>query len=72
MSSEITIPILLLSVLIGYALGIASGLIPGIHTNNFALMLVALSPMLMDNGIPAICIAVAILANSLSHTFHAV
>ncbi|NYT19824.1 MAG: hypothetical protein GKC08_06005 [Methanosarcinales archaeon] len=61
---------LLLSVLIGYALGIFSGLVPGIHTNNFALMLVALSPMLMDSGIPPIYIAIAILANSLSHTFH--
>ncbi|MEL4305297.1 tripartite tricarboxylate transporter permease [Methanococcoides sp. LMO-2] len=70
MPSDITIPMLLLSVLIGYALGIISGLIPGIHTNNFALMLVALSPMLMDSGIPPAYIAIAILANSLSHTFH--
>ncbi|SES70141.1 putative membrane protein [Methanococcoides vulcani] len=70
MPSDITIPMLLLSVLIGYALGIFSGLIPGIHTNNFALMLVALSPMLMDSGIPPTYIAIAILANSLSHTFH--
>ena len=70
MPSDITIPMLLLSVLIGYVLGIISGLIPGIHTNNFALMLVALSPMLMDSGIPPAYIAVAILANSLSHTFH--
>ncbi|WP_244603668.1 tripartite tricarboxylate transporter permease [Methanococcoides sp. AM1] len=70
MPSDITIPMLLLSVLIGYALGIFSGLVPGIHTNNFALMLVALSPMLMDSGIPPTYIAIAILANSLSHTFH--
>lgn len=70
MPSDITIPMLLLSVLIGYGLGIFSGLIPGIHTNNFALMLVALSPMLMDSGIPPTYIAIAILANSLSHTFH--
>ncbi|MGM0771625.1 MAG: tripartite tricarboxylate transporter permease [Halobacteriota archaeon] len=70
MPSDITIPMLLLSVFIGYALGIVSGLIPGIHTNNFALMLVALSPILMDSGIPPAYIAIAILANSLSHTFH--
>ncbi|KGK97806.1 hypothetical protein LI82_08520 [Methanococcoides methylutens] len=70
MPSDITIPMLLLSVLIGYTLGIFSGLVPGIHTNNFALMLVALSPMLMDSGILPTYIATAILANSLSHTFH--
>ena|GEM_PF-4313222 len=29
--------LLILSVLIGFALGLISGLIPGIHTNNFAL-----------------------------------
>jgi len=34
---------LALSVSIGFVLGLVSGLIPGIHTNNFALILLALS-----------------------------
>ncbi|NOQ48054.1 MAG: hypothetical protein GQ576_02760 [Methanococcoides sp.] len=70
MDIEISVLILLLSVLAGYTLGIFSGLVPGIHTNNFALMLVALSPIFMDWGIPPTYIAVAIVANSLSHSFH--
>ena len=70
MDIEISILMLLLSVLAGYTLGIFSGLVPGIHTNNFALMLVAFSPIFMDWGIPPAYIAVAIVANSLSHSFH--
>lgn len=60
----------LVSVLAGYVLGIISGLVPGIHTNNFALILLAFSPFLSDKGLPVVCIAAMILANSISHTFH--
>lgn len=60
----------LLSIITGYFLGIISGLVPGIHTNNFALILLALSPQLSERGIPVFYVAVIILANSLSHTFH--
>ncbi|MBN2110647.1 MAG: tripartite tricarboxylate transporter permease [Methanosarcinaceae archaeon] len=59
-----------LSVLAGYSLGVFSGLVPGIHTNNFALVLLALSPMLSENGMPVFYVAVIILANSVAHTFH--
>jgi putative membrane protein len=42
--------LLILSILIGFVLGVISGLILGIHTNNFALILLALSPPLSDLG----------------------
>lgn len=60
---------LILSIFIGFALGIVSGLIPGIHTNNFALILLALSPNLSEQGFSSIHIVVIILANSITHTF---
>ncbi len=68
--TDINLWLFLFSVLTGYVLGIISGLIPGIHTNNFALLLLAFSPLLSEKGIPLVYIAAMILANSLSHTFH--
>ncbi|MGP8324076.1 MAG: tripartite tricarboxylate transporter permease [Methanosarcinaceae archaeon] len=70
LTGEISVPLILLSVLAGYFLGIFSGLVPGIHTNNFALLLVALSPMMGEYGIQPLYIAVIILSNSIAHTFH--
>ncbi|PXF58524.1 MAG: hypothetical protein C4B59_13075 [Candidatus Methanogaster sp.] len=61
--------LLILSILIGFALGLISGLIPGIHTNNFALILLALSPTIADIGFSNIHIAAMILANAITHTF---
>ncbi len=61
--------LLILSILIGFALGLISGLIPGIHTNNFALILLALSPAIADLGFSSVHIAAMILANSITHTF---
>ncbi len=59
---------LALSVSIGFVLGLVSGLIPGIHTNNFALILLALSPAISEMGFSNIDIAAIILANSIAHT----
>ena len=70
LTGDISISIILLSVLAGYLLGVFSGLVPGIHTNNFALFLVALSPMMGEYGIQPFYIAVIILSNSIAHTFH--
>ena len=70
LTGDISVPIILLSVLGGYLLGVFSGLVPGIHTNNFALLLVALSPMMGDYGIQPFYIAIIILSNSIAHTFH--
>jgi putative membrane protein len=67
---EISLIVVILSILAGYLLGVFSGLVPGIHTNNFALILLAISPMLSENGISFIYIAIIILSNSISHSFH--
>lgn len=67
---EVSLFLVFFSVLAGYLLGIFSGLLPGIHTNNFALALVALAPFLAENGIAPFYIALIILSNAVSHTFH--
>jgi putative membrane protein len=67
---EVSLVLLFLSVLAGYLLGIISGLLPGIHTNNFALALIAFSPVLAEKGIAPFYIALIVLSNAVSHTFH--
>ncbi len=53
----------------GFALGIISGLTPGLHLNNFAAMLLAVSPQLMSFGLSPFQMASIILAASISQTF---
>lgn len=67
---DISFPLLFFSVLGGYLLGIISGLLPGIHNNNFALLLVALAPTLAEKGLSPFYIAVIIISNSVAQTFH--
>lgn len=66
---ELSLTLLILSIFLGYLLGIISGITPGIHVNNFALFLVALSPFLEGIGFAPFYIAVVILSNSIAHTF---
>jgi len=66
---EISITLLILSIFIGFILGIISGLAPGVHVNNFALVLVALSPLFLNIGFAPFYIAVIILSNSIAQTF---
>ena len=54
---------------IGFLLGIISGLTPGLHLNNFAAMLLAISPQLMGYGLSPFHMASIILAASISQTF---
>src|SRR5659263_784744 len=68
-SIEISLTILIISIMFGFLLGIISGLTPGIHVNNFALILVAVSPFLSTIGFASFYIAVIILSNSIAHTF---
>ncbi len=67
---DISLLLLLFSVIGGYLLGIISGLLPGIHNNNFALLLVAIAPSLAEKGIAPFYIAVIIISNSVAQTFH--
>lgn len=60
---------LAICIALGFVLGIASGLVPGLHINNFAALLLALSPQLMAQGLTPYHIACIILASSISQTF---
>lgn len=66
---DISITMLIISIFIGFLLGIISGLIPGIHVNNFALILLAMTPLFLDLGFAPFYIAVIILSNSVAQTF---
>ncbi len=66
---DMQLHLLLFSALIGLVLGIISGLTPGVHTNNFALLLVASAGIFASYGFAPIYIAVIILSNSITHTF---
>ncbi|HNR58091.1 MAG TPA: tripartite tricarboxylate transporter permease [Methanothrix sp.] len=61
--------LLLISLFVGFILGIFSGLTPGLHSNNFAALLLAISPALLRVGLDPLDLATAILAASVSHTF---
>lgn len=61
--------LLMISAVGGFLLGICSGLAPGLHTNNFAALLLALSPAFLDLGLDPFDLAAAILAASVAHTF---
>ncbi len=60
---------LVFCVALGFVLGILSGLTPGLHLNNFAAMLLALSPQLLAWGLTPFQMASIILAASISQTF---
>jgi putative membrane protein len=66
---DISITLLIISIFIGFFLGIISGLTPGIHVNNFALILLALTPVFLNMGFAPFYIAVIILSNSVTQTF---
>ncbi len=66
---DISITLLIISIFIGFFLGIISGLTPGIHVNNFALILLALTPLFLTMGFAPFYIAVIILSNSVTQTF---
>ncbi len=60
---------LALCMALGFTLGILSGLIPGLHINNFAAIMLAVSPQLMAQGLSPYHMASIILAASISQTF---
>jgi TctA family transporter len=60
---------LLASFFIGLFLGCMTGLIPGFHVNNVALIAVSLSPLAIGLGIPLSAVAAIIVAMGTVHTF---
>ena len=63
------------ALMLGVLLGTLTGLIPGFHPNNVAVILVSISPVLVQNShflAPSdfsIIVASAILATAVTHTF---
>ncbi|MCX8207590.1 MAG: tripartite tricarboxylate transporter permease [Methanothrix sp.] len=53
----------------GFLLGVISGLIPGLHVNTFATILLGASPAMMELGLSPYHVAVIILSASISQTF---
>ena len=62
---------LLFALFFGVAMGSLTGLIPGFHVNNVALILLALSPVFLSWGIPlsAVAVAAIIVSTGTVHTF---
>ncbi|MBS1262980.1 MAG: hypothetical protein MAG715_00146 [Methanonatronarchaeales archaeon] len=53
----------------GFSIGVFTGLIPGLHVNNAALLLASSVPALASASVPPEAIAVMIVAAAVSHTF---
>ena len=60
---------LLGSMFFGIGLGSMTGLIPGFHVNNVALILLSLTPSFLALGIPLFAVASIIVACGIVHTF---
>tara|TARA_B100000575_G_scaffold288275_1_gene288027 strand:- start:611 stop:2113 length:1503 start_codon:yes stop_codon:yes gene_type:complete len=60
---------LLFALFFGVAMGSLTGLIPGFHVNNVALILLALSPVFLSWGIPLSAVAAIIVSTGTVHTF---
>ncbi len=58
-----------LCAIFGFLLGVISGLMPGLHVNTFAALLLGASSAMMDLGLSPYHIAVIVLAASISQTF---
>jgi putative membrane protein len=60
---------LIMCTAIGFLLGVCSGLVPGLHVNNFAALLLVISAEMISRGFTAFHVSVIILAASISQTF---
>ena len=60
---------MLAALFIGTCIGSLTGLIPGFHVNNVALILLGVSPALLAIGIPLSAAAGIIVATGVVHTF---
>jgi len=60
---------MLVALFLGVMLGSLTGLIPGFHVNNVALILLAVSPAILALGIPLSAVAGIIVSTGVVHTF---
>ncbi|MDR2944577.1 MAG: tripartite tricarboxylate transporter permease [Methanosarcinales archaeon] len=54
----------------GWFLGLLTGMIPGIHANNVAVILAGASAFLYSFGFTPVLVSIVILSCAVSHTFH--
>src|SRR5512138_1640063 len=65
----LSISLLLASLIGGIVIGAIAGLLPGVHVNNTSAILLGMSPALAGSGVPALYIAIAIVASTISQSF---
>ena len=66
---ELSLLIFGAAVLAGIGVGAIAGLLPGVHVNNTSAILLGLTPALVASGIPALYVAVMIVASTISQSF---
>lgn len=66
---DISIWYLFLSVLGGIAVGVVAGLLPGVHVNNTAAILLGLSPLLAAAGLLPLYVAAMIISSTIAQSF---
>ncbi len=66
---ELSLPLLGLSVFAGIAVGAVAGLLPGVHVNNTSAIMLAMTPSMVDAGLPALYVAVIIIASTIAQSF---
>ena len=63
------ISLFILSVLAGIGVGAIAGLLPGVHVNNTSAILLGLTPAIVASGVPALYVAIIIIASTISQSF---
>lgn len=66
---ELSLPLLGLSLVAGIAVGAVAGLLPGIHVNNTSAILLGMTPSMVAAGLPALYVAIMIVASTISQSF---
>lgn len=66
---ELSLVLFSASVLAGIVVGSVAGLLPGVHVNNTSAILLGLTPGLEAAGIPALYVAIMIVASTISQSF---
>lgn len=61
---------LIFCVICGWIFGLLTGMIPGIHVNNIAVILASTAAFLYGFGLSPVLLSVIILSCAVSHTFH--
>jgi len=66
---ELSLLLFGLSILAGMAVGCVAGLLPGVHVNNTSAILLGMVPAFLAAGIPAIYVAIIIIASTITQSF---